>query len=143
MPIPKDEAIARLNAFHEQMDEAALRGEERLEEVLRNAPEGVGVHEIDEHMVITRVNPEELRMMRYQENEMVGRPVFEFVVMQEASQRSVEQKLKGAKELKPFVRSLKRGDGTAIAVVIVERYRKDALGKIAGIRTAIHEIAVE
>ncbi|MGH9886449.1 MAG: PAS domain-containing protein, partial [bacterium] len=97
----------------------------------------------DENSVITRVNPEELRMMRYAENEMVGRPVWEFVVMQEASQRAVDQKLKGTKELKPFVRSLKRGDGTAMPVVIVERYRKDGTGKILGIRTAIHEIAVE
>ena len=143
MPIPKDEAIVKLNAFHDQMDKAAAEGERFLVDTLKNAPSGVGVHEIDEKSVITRVNPEELRMMRYQENEMVGRPVWEFVVMQEASQRAVDQKLKGTKDLKPFVRSLKRGDGTAMPVVIVERYRKDSAGKIVGIRTAIHEITVE
>lgn len=142
-PLPKDEAIAVLNAFHDKMDAAAQEGPARFLEVFRNAPPGVGAHEIDEHMVITRVNPEELKLMRYTEDQMVGHPVLEFVVMKEAAQRAVDQKLKGSKELRPFVRSLTRGDGTAIPVVIVERYCRNREGKIAGIRTAIHEITVE
>ena len=141
--LPKDEAIAVLNSFHDRMDAAAQEGPARFLEVFRNSPAGVGAHEIDDHMVITRVNPEELRLMRYTEAQMVGRPVLEFVVMKEAAQRAVDQKLKGSKELKPFVRSLMRGDGTAIPVVIVERYCRDRQGKIAGIRTAIHEITVD
>jgi PAS domain S-box-containing protein len=142
-PVTREEATAILTAYHDRMEAAEREGPQAVLEAFRSSPEGVGIHEIDDHMVVVRVNPEELRVLGYREDEMVGHPVFEFVVMQEASQRSVEQKLKGLKDLKPFVRSLKRKDGSALPVLIVERYRKDRQGKIVGIRTMIRAIAAE
>lgn len=142
-PVTREEATTILTDYQDRMDAAEQVGPKALLEVFRDSPAGVGAHEIDDHSVVVRVNPEELRVLGYGEDEMVGHPVWEFVVMQEASQRAVDQKLKGLKELKPFVRSLKRKDGSALPVLIVERYRKDRQGTIIGIRTAIRAIVAE
>jgi hypothetical protein len=74
---------------------------------------------------------------------MVGRQVWEIIVMQDASRRAIEQKLKGERELKPFVRSFRKADGTAIALLLADRYIKDVRGAIVGLRTAMTEIRAE
>lgn len=61
--------------------------------------------------------------------------------MQEAAKRAIEQKLKGEKELRPFVRSFRRADGTAIALMLVDRLLRDPKGAIVGIRTAMTEVS--
>ena len=102
-----------------------------------NTPAGLGFHEIDSNHVVTRVSPEELRMLGYTKAQMVGRPVWEFIVMQEAAQRSIDQKLKGSRELRPFVRSFRRSDGTAVPMLLMDRHLVDKDGRPTGIRTAM------
>jgi hypothetical protein len=70
----------------------------------------------------------------------VGRPIFEKIVMQDASRRAIEQKLSGEKKLKPFVRSFRRSDGTAMALMLMDRLLRDEQGRIVGIRTAMTEV---
>jgi len=41
--------------------------------------------------------------------------------------------------LKPFVRTFRRKDGTAIALVLLDRYLKDASGQVIGLRTVLAE----
>jgi len=135
----KDEAVARLEAYQERLDDAAKdRG--RYDALFDNAPAGVGLHEIDASGTITRVNAREMEFLGRTAEETVGRPAWAFSVMQEASRRAVERKLAGG-GLKPFVRTLSRADGTGITLAFVERYLMDASGKIAGIRTALMPIA--
>jgi hypothetical protein len=62
------------------------------------------------------------------------------IVMQDASRRAMEQKMKGEKELKPFVRSFRRADGSAIALMLADRLLRDFKGTIVGIRTAMVEV---
>ena len=76
----------------------------------------------------------------YREDEMVGRVVWEIIVMQDASRRAIEQKLKGERELRPFVRSFKKADGTAIPLLLADRHIRDVRGEIVGLRTAMTEI---
>jgi hypothetical protein len=66
---------------------------------------------------------------------MVGRPVWEFIVMQEVAQRAMDRKLSGTVELKPFVRTFLRADGSPVPMVLLDRHRKDVQGSIVGIRT--------
>jgi PAS domain S-box-containing protein len=136
-----EEAIAALSQYHDRLEQAAREGPLRLKQVLADPPAGVGVHEIDLEMRVVRVNAEELRLLGYREDEMVGRPVFEVIVMQEAARRAIEQKLKGEKELRPFVRSFRRKDGSAVALMLMDRLLRDAKGTITGIRTAMTEVA--
>ena len=101
------------------------------------------MHEIDTEARVLRVNREEQRLLGYTAEEMLGRPVWEIIVMQEASRRAIEQKIHGERELKPFVRSFRRKDGTAIPLLLSDRYLRDARGEVVGLRTAMTEIRGE
>jgi PAS domain S-box-containing protein len=132
-------AVRTLNEYHDRLDLAAREGPLRYRQVFEGAPPGVGVHEIDRQMRVVRVSASELALLGYRKEEMLGRPVHEVIVMQEAARRAIEQKLAGEKELRPFVRSFRRADGTAVALMLVDRHLRDDKGAISGIRTAMME----
>jgi len=139
-PPSRDEATQTLTAYQDRLDEARKMGAAPYEDAFRDSPKGVGVHEIDSGHVLVKVNPEELRLLGYRAEQMVGHRVWTFIVMQEASQRAIDQKLKGQKDLLPFVRSFRRADGTAVTLLLLDRRLRDAAGKTVGIRTALTEI---
>ncbi len=139
MPLPRDQAVAVLTAFHDPLERADREGSAAFERSLQQPALGVGVHEIDLEHVVTRVSREELRILGYTEPEMLGHRVWEFIVMQEASQRSIDQKLQGKKDLKPFARTFRRADGQAIAMLLMDRHLVDKAGRVVGIRTALTE----
>lgn len=133
----EESGAARLRAHLVELEQAQAQGPARFRDVFERPPAGIGVHELDDQGIITRVNAEELRLLGYRANQMVGRPAWEFVVMQGASQRSIEKKLSGEKELKPFVRTFQKADGTGVALLVLDRLILDAHGKARGIRTAL------
>src|SRR5262245_4839561 len=92
-----DDMVALLQGYQDRLDEAARQGAARFEQVFAEPPAGVAVHEFDTAATIQRVNAEGLRLLGYQVAQMVGRPVWEFVVMQDASRQSVQKKLAGEK----------------------------------------------
>ena len=140
-PLPtKDDAIARLEAYQQRLDEAQKQGRAAYDVLFDSAPPGLALHEIDARGHVTRVNAQELEVLGRRADELLGKPVWQFAVMKEASQRAVERKLAGG-GLKPFVRTLARGDQAPLTAAIVERYIHDARGGIAGIRTALMPIA--
>jgi PAS domain S-box-containing protein len=136
----KDDAIAHLEAYQQRLDEASKRGRSAYDALFDSAPAGVALHEIDARGSVTRVNARELEILGRRADELLGQPVWQFSVMKEASQRAVERKLSGG-GLKPFVRTLARGDHTPLTAAFVERYVNDASGEIVGIRTAFMAIA--
>jgi len=140
-PLPtKDEAIARLEAFQVRLDEARKLGRAAYDQLFDAAPAGVALHEIDARGYLTRVNERELEILGRRREELVGKPVWQFAVMKEASERSVEKKLAGG-GLRPFVRTLTRADQVAITAAFVERYLRNARDEIVGIRTTFMPIA--
>jgi len=136
-----DDAVALLSAYQDRLDRAAEEGAKRYDEVFANPPAGVGVHEIDQKRVIRRVNSVEPELLGYPASELLGRPVHDFIVMSEASQRAIEKKLAGGVTLRPFVRTFRRADGGAVAMALVDRHLKDGAGAVVGIRTALVRIA--
>jgi PAS domain S-box-containing protein len=135
----RDELVARLTHYQDLLDGAQRDGAARYLAAFRESPPGVGVHEIDPDTVVLRVNPEELRILGYREDEMVGHPVLEFIVMHEASKRAIEQKMKGSRDLKPFVRTFRRADGGALPLMLLDRMLKDSRGEVIGLRTVMTE----
>lgn len=135
----KDEAIARLEAYQQRLDEAKKQGRAAYDTLFDGAPPGVALHEIDAAGLVTRVNARELEILGRRSEELLGKPVWQFSVMAEASQRAVEKKLAGG-GLKPFIRTLARADLTPITVALVERYMMDAREQIVGIRTSFMPI---
>src|SRR5438552_1692483 len=88
---------------------------------------------------VTRVNARELEILGRRLDELIGKPVWQFSVMKEASERAVEKKLAGG-GLRPFVRTLARADEAAITAAFVERYLRNARDEIVGIRTTFMPI---
>ena len=139
----QDKIIVRLQEYAHKIEEARKLGREKVDALIEGAPEGIGVHEIDNQKVILRVSPSELRLLGYRnKSDMVGKPVWKFVVMQETAQRSIDKKMSGSIELKPFVRTYARADGTPIRLVIVDRFIYDGTGAVTGICTVIAESAL-
>jgi PAS domain S-box-containing protein len=139
----QDKIIVRLQEYAEKIEQARKQGVDKVDALIDGAPEGIGVHEIDNQKVILRVSPSELRLLGYRSKaEMVGKPVWKFVVMQETAQRSIDKKMSGSIELKPFVRTYARADGTPIRLVIVDRFIYDGTGAVTGICSVIAESAL-
>jgi PAS domain S-box-containing protein len=136
----KDDAIAQLESYQTRLDEAKAQGRAAYDLLFEGGPGGIALHEIDAQGTVTRVNAREVEILGRRAEDVLGRPVWQFAVMQDASQRAVEKKLSGA-GLRPFVRTLTRADQTPVTVALVERYVKDSAGGIAGIRTAFMPIS--
>jgi PAS domain S-box-containing protein len=135
---PKD--VAWLAEFHDRVEAAAREGAARFAEVWNRPPPGLAMHEIDMNKVIRRVNPEELKLLGYREDQMVGRPCFDFIVLKETSVRAIQQKLAGERQLAPFLRTFLKADGLAVTLLLMDRHIKDAAGRVTGIRTALKEV---
>jgi PAS domain S-box-containing protein len=133
----REEAALVLADYHDRLDKAARAGQPAFDEAFENPPADVGVHEIDEQHAIVRVSSAELRLLGYAREQMLGHKAWEFIVMQEASQRAIDQKLKEGTELRPFVRSFRRGDGSALPLLLLDRQIRDGSGRIVGLRTAM------
>jgi PAS domain S-box-containing protein len=131
----QDEMVAILQAYQDKLTAAAQGG--RYEDVFAAPPPKVAVHQFDAGGIIRRVNSEELKILGFEAGQMVGRPVWEFVVMQDVSRQSVQRKLAGEKDIKPFVRTFRKADGTGVVMLLVDRRLQDAQGQPAGIRTAM------
>jgi len=121
--------VAPLNGAHDPV----------FEDLFFDAP--VAYHELDEHGVIMRVNRTELTMLGYREEEMVGRPVWEFVV-ENVSRNATAMKIAGQMPLEPFERTFRRKDGSTVSLLLHDRLIRDRDGVIGGIRTACIDIRV-
>ena len=137
MPTNWDSASAALEAYQERLDKALKDGPKSYDQAFKDSPAGIGCHEIDAEMKILRVNPEELRIFGYTAQQMLGKRATDFIVMQETAQRAIEQKVSGAKELKPFMRTFKRADGSPLPMILLDRHMKDKDGKVFGLRTVM------
>jgi PAS domain S-box-containing protein len=138
-PANWESAIRELEDYQARLDKALATSLAEYEKVFAESPKGLWVHEIDLQKRIVKVNPEELRFLGYTAAQMLGRPAVQFIVMEETSERAIDQKLQGQKELRPFVRSFRRADGSAVPLILHDRHIKDKAGRILGLRTAMTE----
>ena len=141
--LSQDGIVAVLQDYQDRLAEAERQGERRFEQVFAAPPPGVCVHEFDMDAVIRRVNSEGLRVLAYEAAQLVGRKVWEIVVMEDVSRASVQKKLAGEKDIKPFVRTFRRGDGSGVVMLLVDRRLLDAQGQPRGIRTAMMSLEEE
>ena len=138
-----DRAVAILTGVQDRLDAASKEGQRAYDQALDRTPEGVAVHELDEHAVIRRVNRQEQRVLGYGAEQLVGHVPWDFIVMNEVSQRAIQQKLDGTRELKPFLRTFRHASGAPLTVLMLDRHLKDATGRIVGLRTAFLEVKVD
>jgi PAS domain S-box-containing protein len=139
-----DEIIGVVLVFRDQSEEMAfLRELRRSEENYRNlydeAP--AGYVEMSPEGRIERVNKKILEMLGYAEEEMLGRPIWEFVVERKDAEKVVKAKLSGRQD--PGAASeptLKRKHGQPIPVLIKDKFVKDHEGRILRMRAMIQDI---
>ncbi len=123
-----------------QAEETLRKNEERFKDLYDNAP--VGYHEYDREGKITNVNSTDLEMLGYTREEMIGQPIWKFVVEDEIAHQRILAKLAG--RMPPdhgLVRTYRRKDGTTLPVLMDDRQTKDENGQITGFRVIIQDIA--
>ena len=119
--------------------EALREIEERFRQVYDEAP--VGYHEVDKEGRVIRVNRRELEMLGYTEQELLGHPVWKFVVEEEMTRQVIMAKIAGDVSFhETFERTYRRKDGTTLPVLIEDRVISDEKGRITGIRSMIEDI---
>jgi two-component system sensor histidine kinase/response regulator len=108
-----------------------------FEDLFDDAP--IAYHELDEHGIILRVNRTELTMLGYTTEEMVGRPVWEFIV-ETVARDAIALKIAGKMPLEPFERTFRRKDGTTVPALMQDRLIRNRDGHVFGIRTTSLDI---
>jgi len=122
-----------------QAEEALRKSEQRFKELYDNAP--VGYFEYDAQGRITSVNRTELEMLGYAFEEMIGQPVWKFVVEEEIARQQILAKLAGTMPpARGLERTYRRKDGATFPAIVEDRLILDSEGKIKGIRATIQEI---
>jgi PAS domain S-box-containing protein len=122
-----------------QAEEALHESEKRFKELFDEAP--VGYYELDTEGYITQVNQTELEMLGNTTQEMIGKPIWDFLEERETARQSLTSKLAGTSlAAKAIERSCKRKNGSTIPVIIEERLLKDRGGRIIGMRSTMQDI---
>ena len=121
-------------------EEALRESEEKFRELFDCAP--VAYHELDLDGVVRRVNLAECALLGYTADEMLGRPVWEFMTVAErdASRESIRRKLSGEMPAEPVQRRFIRSDGAELWIEIHTSLVRDGAGEIIGLRTAMLDI---
>ncbi len=135
-------AIANVQLFTERKrtEESLRKSEEKFQKLFDEAP--VGYMELDAKGCITQVNRTELTMLGYTQEEMVGQPLWKFVVEEEAAREKIKAKLSGSiPSSKSLERTYKRKDGTTLPVVIEDALIRDVDGRITGIHATIRDVS--
>ncbi len=120
----------------------ALRvSEERFRKLYDKAP--VGYHEVDTEGRIVNINLTECEMLGYPREELLGRPVFDFLAEEnrEAARRGFPEKVSGKIPLRPIERIIVTRDGRRLDVAIEERFKRDDEGRVVGILSTLQDIS--
>ena len=114
--------------------------EQRLYEFLADAP--IACHEINVSGQIVFVNDAECHLFGLPQNQILGRPVWDFVAPEEQalSREAVRRKMAGERELLHFERDYVRPDGERLILEIHEEHIRDESSGIVGMRSFLIDI---
>ncbi|MBK8594585.1 MAG: PAS domain S-box protein [Holophagales bacterium] len=128
---------AELSRFQDALDAARAKGPGPYDALFNAPPEGMSVHEINADKILTRVSPAHERLLGYPSERMTGQPASSFVILRESSEMAMSRKLSGSGALEPYVRAFLKADGSAVTLLLIDRRKLDAAGKVLGICTVL------
>ncbi len=132
-------SVVRDITERKQAEDELRKNEATLQDLFQEAP--VGYFEYDTQGRVTRVNQTELDILGYSLEEMIGQPVWKFIVEEETARQQILAKLAGAPApFRGFERTYRRKDGSTFPALIQDRRMEDEQGNITGIRCAIQDI---
>ena len=142
-PLDAPESLKLLNRLNlEQKDlEQKLRDSERhFQSWFQDAP--VACHEVDRNGVILCVNQAECELFGFSAEEMVGRPIWDFMAAEdrEKTRTGLLQRIADEQTLVPLEREYKRRDGSSVVMEIHQKRIRDAAGQPTGLRTFLLDI---
>jgi PAS domain S-box-containing protein len=113
---------------------------DRQRQLFDEAP--IAYHEIDTGGVIREVNRAECELLGYSPEQMIGRPIWEFVAAenQQASRDAISMKV--ARLIPPSVvtREFRRSDGHYLWVEIHDKLIENGDGEVIGVRSALLDV---
>ena len=117
-----------------------LESEVKYKELWNNAP--VAYHTLNPDGIITSVNETELKMLGYDKEDMIGKPIFDFI---EPSQREEAQlrflrKIAGKETAKSGNRTYLRSDGTKIVVSLDDVLEFNEKHEVITVRTTMVDV---
>jgi PAS domain S-box-containing protein len=109
-------------------------------DLFEDAP--IAYHELGPDGTILRVNAAESALLGYSVEEMLGRPIWDFIAGEEVvdGHACLARKLSGRQPLAPFLRQYVRRDNRYITVEIRDRLIRNASGEVIGIRSALIDV---
>lgn len=113
---------------------------DRHRQLFEEAP--VAYHEIDTHGVIRDVNRAQCELLGYSPEQMIGRPIWDFVAAenQQAARDAIAGKV--ARMFPPSVvtREFRRSDGNYLWVEIHDKLIENGEGEVIGVRSALLDV---
>jgi two-component system, sensor histidine kinase and response regulator len=110
----------------------------RFHDLFDEAP--VAYHELDIEGRITRVNKTELAMLGYSAEEMVGHPVWDFIIVDEAA-RGTPHEMAAELKIEACQRNFRRKTGGRVPVLMRNKVITDSAGEVCGMRSTLQDIS--
>jgi PAS domain S-box-containing protein len=132
--------IRRSDDERNRVQETLIDSQRRYQELWDNAP--AAYHMLDAEGIIKQVNQTELDTLGYTRDEMVGKPIFEFIMPEQRddAEERFRLKLTGKEIPKQDNRKYLKKDGSEVSVSIDDILERDSDGKVSGVRTTMVEI---
>jgi PAS domain S-box-containing protein len=135
------EAPDTLKLLDRESLEQQLRDSERhFQSWFQDAP--VACHEVDRDGVILCVNQAECELFGFRQEEMLGRPIWEFMAAEDREKTRIGllRRIADEQPLVPLEREYKRRDGSSVVMEIHQKRIRDAAGQPIGLRTFLLDI---
>jgi len=102
----------------------------------------VAYHEIDTDGTVIRVNHTECDLLGFTAAEMIGQPIWKFLVAddQTASRQRIARKMWAPEPIPPSEREFVRRDGVVLTLEVYENRILDHAARVVGIRTTMLDI---
>ncbi|OGF49489.1 MAG: hypothetical protein A2231_01695 [Candidatus Firestonebacteria bacterium RIFOXYA2_FULL_40_8] len=117
-----------------------LDSEVKYRELWDNAP--VAYHTLNPDGVVTSVNETELKMLGYDKDEMVGKPIFDFIepAQREEAQLRFLRKIAGKETIRSGNRVYLRSDGSKIVVSLDDVLEYNEKHEVISVRTTMVDV---